>query len=66
MSAVGIIDKMTAPESRTSSVPKQSFLSQISGFSVEFGPSRKDVLNFTNQIAVMIKAGMSLPESMES
>jgi type II secretory pathway component PulF len=66
MSAVGIIDKMTAPESRTSSVPKQSILNQISGFSVEFGPSKKDVLNFTNQMAVMIKAGMSLPESMES
>ncbi|MCX5632308.1 MAG: type II secretion system F family protein [Phycisphaerae bacterium] len=66
MSAVGIIDRMTAPESRISSVPRQSFLSQISGFSVEFGPSRKDVLNFTSQMAVMIKAGMSLPESMES
>ncbi len=30
------------------------------------GPSKKDILNFTNQLAVMIRAGISLPESLES
>ncbi len=35
-------------------------------FRVEFGPSRKDVLNFTNQLAVMIRAGISLQDSLES
>ncbi|MEN8127432.1 MAG: hypothetical protein ABFR90_06460, partial [Planctomycetota bacterium] len=30
-----------------------------SGFKFEFGPSRKDILNFTNQLAVMIRAGIS-------
>jgi type IV pilus assembly protein PilC len=37
-----------------------------SGFRVEFGPSKKDVLNFTNQLAVMIRAGISLQDSLES
>lgn len=37
-----------------------------SGFSIEFGPSRKDILNFTNQLAVMIRAGISLQEALES
>lgn len=32
----------------------------------EMGPSRKDILNFTNQLAVMIRAGISLQESLES
>ncbi len=36
------------------------------GIRFEFGPSRKDILNFTNQLAVMIRAGISLQESLES
>ncbi|MBE0535667.1 MAG: type II secretion system F family protein [Phycisphaerae bacterium] len=32
----------------------------------EAGPSRKDILHFTNQLAVMIKAGISLQDSLES
>jgi type IV pilus assembly protein PilC len=42
-----------------------SVLSSLKEFSVEFGPSRKDILNFTNQMAVMIRAGISLPEALE-
>ena len=42
------------------------FLQKASTFSIERGPSRKDVLNFTNQLAVMIRAGISLPEALES
>ena len=45
---------------------QQSALQKITSFSVEFGPSRKDILNFTNQLSVMIKAGISLPEALES
>ena len=37
-----------------------------SGFRIEFGPSKKDVLNFTNQLAVMIRAGISLQDALES
>jgi len=36
------------------------------GFRVEFGPNRKDILNFTNQLSVMIRAGISLQDSLES
>jgi type IV pilus assembly protein PilC len=39
---------------------------QLRQFRVEFGPSRKDILNFTNQLAVMIRAGISLQDSLES
>jgi type IV pilus assembly protein PilC len=34
--------------------------------SFEFGPSKKDILNFTNQLAVMVRAGISLQDSLES
>jgi len=37
-----------------------------SGFKVEFGPSKKDILKFTNQLAVMIRAGISLQDALES
>lgn len=43
-----------------------SVLDKMREFRVEFGPSRKDILNFTNQLAVMVKAGISLQESLES
>ena len=40
-------------------------LNAIRNFRVEFGPSKKDILNFTNQLAVMVRAGISLQESLE-
>jgi len=43
-----------------------SIWQRMQNFKVEFGPSRKDILNFTNQIAVMIRAGISLQDSLES
>ena len=45
---------------------EESILKKIQNFSITFGPSRKDVLNFTNQLAVMTKAGISINESLES
>lgn len=44
----------------------QSHEAKKGGFQVDFGPSRKDILNFTNQLAVMIRAGISLQDSLES
>jgi len=44
----------------------QSTLEKMQNFRVEFGPSSKDILNFTNQLAVMVRAGISLQESLES
>jgi len=52
---------------RSSSPPRSvSGLEKLKNFRVEFGPSRKDILNFTNQLAVMIRAGISLQDSLES
>jgi type IV pilus assembly protein PilC len=45
---------------------QQTILGRVQGFRVEFGPSRKDILSFTNQLAVMIRAGISLPDTLES
>lgn len=55
-----------ASSSRPSSRSPQAGLEKLRQFRVEFGPSRKDILNFTNQLAVMIRAGISLQDSLES
>jgi len=39
---------------------------KIKNFRVEGGPSRKDILNFTKQLAIMVRAGISLQDSLES
>lgn len=39
---------------------------KIKHFKVEGGPNRKDILNFTKQLSIMIKAGISLQDSLES
>jgi len=45
---------------------QESTLQKVRKFRCEFGPNRKDILNFTNQLAVMIRAGISLQDSLES
>ncbi len=45
---------------------QKSAWQQVSQFRVDLGPSRKDILNFTNQLAVMVRAGISLQDSLES
>jgi type II secretory pathway component PulF len=42
-----------------------SAMGKLRGFRVEFGPSRKDILHFTSQLAVMIRAGISLQDALE-
>ena len=37
-----------------------SFLEKMQNFRVEFGPSLKDLYTFTNQLAVMIRAGINI------
>lgn len=43
----------------------QGLLGKLRGVSVEFGPGIKDVLNFTSQLAVMIKAGISIRDAID-
>ncbi len=38
----------------------------IKSLRFEFGPSKKDILNFTNQLAVMVRAGISIQDALES
>lgn len=44
---------------------RRSLLERMRSVKVQFGPSGKDVLNFTNQLAVMIKAGISIRAALE-
>jgi len=55
-----------ATQVNSSSRKNQTALEKIQDFRVEFGPSSKDILNFTNQLAVMIRAGISLQDSLEA
>lgn len=41
-------------------------LDKIRDFRIEFGPNRKDILNFTNQLSVMVRAGISLQEALDA
>jgi type IV pilus assembly protein PilC len=43
-----------------------SLAGKLSALNFESGPNRKDILNFTNQLAVMIRAGISLQDSLDS
>ncbi len=42
-----------------------SVMNKLRGFRLEFGPSRKDILHFTSQLAVMVRAGISLQDTLE-
>ena len=53
-------------QNQPSRAKKHNPLDKLKEFRIEFGPSRKDILNFTNQLAVMIRAGISLQDSLES
>jgi type IV pilus assembly protein PilC len=45
---------------------KTSGLDKFKTLRFDFGPGRKDILNFTNQLAVMVRAGISLQDALES
>lgn len=48
------------------SAGEASLIDKMRGFRVEFGPSRKDILHFTSQLAVMVRAGISLQDALEA
>ncbi|MCE5185765.1 MAG: type II secretion system F family protein [Planctomycetaceae bacterium] len=54
------------PKSGLRAQPASGIRKKSGGFRIEFGPSKKDVLNFTNQLAVMLRAGISLQDALES
>ncbi len=53
-------------DTRCSSRVENTAVQKLRNFKVEFGPSRKDILSFTNQLAVMVRAGISLQDSLVS
>lgn len=52
-------------EPSTSASEADSVVGKLRGFRIEFGPSRKDILHFTSQLAVMVRAGISLQDALE-
>jgi len=58
--------RVESGNSQSSSRPQISTWERIRNFKVESGPNRKDILNFTNQLAVMIRAGISLQDALEA
>lgn len=67
---MSILEKLGTQAARSqqqeSASPAPSAPARMGEFRVEFGPSRKDILNFTNQLAVMLRAGISLQDALES
>ena len=55
------VESQRPPKSR-----QENICQKVRNFRVEFGPSNKDILNFTNQLAVMVRAGISLQDALES
>jgi len=43
----------------------QNAMAKLRSVKVEFGPGLKDVMNFTNQLAVMIKAGINIRSAID-
>jgi type IV pilus assembly protein PilC len=69
---MNILEKLGTQTSRSQRLEEAAAVSlstprrKPQGFRFEFGPSRKDILNFTNQLAVMLRAGISLQDALES
>src|ERR671912_1775179 len=45
--------------------PADAGAGKAAGFSLTFGPSARDIQNFTSQLAVMIRAGISIRSAVE-
>jgi type II secretory pathway component PulF len=57
--------RLTADQ-RSGKDSQQTTIHKIQSLRFESGPSNKDIVNFTNQLAVMVRAGISLQDSLES
>lgn len=44
----------------------EDIMARMRNVRVEFGPSRKEILAFTNQLSVMVRAGIGLKDALES
>jgi len=62
----GQAERGYSPAERPAKSWQENALQKIRNFRVEFGPSKKDILHFTNQLAIMVRAGISLQDSLES
>jgi type IV pilus assembly protein PilC len=44
----------------------QGVLQKLRSIRIDLGPGRKDILSFTNQLAVMVRAGISIQDSLDA
>jgi type IV pilus assembly protein PilC len=52
--------------SKKSSKSDDGLMAKINSFRIEFGPSLKDIQAFTNQLAVMLKAGINIRDAIDA
>ena len=64
--AVAELSKKTHSHNASTGKSQETILEKMQNIRVEFGPGSKDILSFTNQLAVMVRAGISLQEAFES
>ena len=62
----GGISAAASPGMNAAAGANGNVLEKLQNIRFDFGPSSGDILNFTNQLAVMVRAGISLQESLES
>ncbi len=62
----GLAERHAAAQVGVIEGEENTFMQRVMNFSIEAGPKHKDILNFTNQLAVMIRAGISLQEALDS
>jgi len=66
-SKVKVTDYHKQPQQQDEQEAKSAgAIETLRNFRVDFGPSKKDILNFTNQLAVMVRAGINLPDALEA
>lgn len=62
----GLAERHSAAQIGVIEGEENTFMQKVMNFSIEAGPKHKDILTFTNQLAVMIRAGISLQEALDS
>jgi type II secretory pathway component PulF len=59
------VESPRRPEPSHGASGADSVVGKLRGFRIEFGPSRKHILHFTSQLAVMVRAGISLQDALD-
>lgn len=65
-SATAVAESPKRTQTSSSGGEPQSTLKKMRNFRIEFGPNTKDILSFTNQLSVMVRAGISIQDALDA